>query len=288
MYEQVEKPKENKSRSVAKSVAQKKHNGKQRFGFMDNRPKTGLQKNSSDRATATAQLNGGIVQRKLGFDKSAEYLSPSKLDKSMKPAVFDVICHKVSELDAKVLVTGAEPASGSASYNYAEEHEQGIIKVGSVDKYSPDIAKGVKGKKVIALAHEMQHALDDLKPGGKLKGKVRGSSSDWYPKIISELRAHLTQAIATKQMQKAGSSVSQTDALLAGGYNEKGFEVGGFMYNKLLAYFEAYKADMETGLSREAKSDNKVWREAQVNEFIFLNWGEIKEYIDILAAIDKK
>jgi hypothetical protein len=37
MYAQVEKPKENKSRAIANSVAQKKGNVKQGFGFMDNR-----------------------------------------------------------------------------------------------------------------------------------------------------------------------------------------------------------------------------------------------------------
>lgn len=38
MYEQVEKPKVNKSRAVANSIAQKKSNVKQEFGFVDNRP----------------------------------------------------------------------------------------------------------------------------------------------------------------------------------------------------------------------------------------------------------
>ena len=37
MYERVEKPKENKSRTVANSVAQKKSDRKQGFGFVDNR-----------------------------------------------------------------------------------------------------------------------------------------------------------------------------------------------------------------------------------------------------------
>lgn len=37
MYEQVERPKENKSRAVANSVAQRKSNEKQGFGFIDNR-----------------------------------------------------------------------------------------------------------------------------------------------------------------------------------------------------------------------------------------------------------
>ena len=44
MYEQVEKPKENKSRAVANLVSQKKSSGKQGVGFVDNRPKTTIQK----------------------------------------------------------------------------------------------------------------------------------------------------------------------------------------------------------------------------------------------------
>ncbi|QDO85491.1 hypothetical protein FM037_22320 [Shewanella psychropiezotolerans] len=38
MYEQVEKPKGNKSKAAANSVAQKKGSVKQGFGFVDNRP----------------------------------------------------------------------------------------------------------------------------------------------------------------------------------------------------------------------------------------------------------
>jgi hypothetical protein len=40
MYAQVEKPKKSKSRAVANSVAQKKSNVKQGFGFVDNRPES--------------------------------------------------------------------------------------------------------------------------------------------------------------------------------------------------------------------------------------------------------
>jgi hypothetical protein len=40
MYEQVEKPKDNKSRAVANSAAQKKSNAEQGFGFVDNRPES--------------------------------------------------------------------------------------------------------------------------------------------------------------------------------------------------------------------------------------------------------
>lgn len=48
MYAQVEKPKENKSRAVADSVAQKKSNGKKGFGFEDNRPETTRQRRLSN------------------------------------------------------------------------------------------------------------------------------------------------------------------------------------------------------------------------------------------------
>ena len=44
MYEQVEKTKENKSRVVANSVTQKKSNGKQGFGFVNNRSAASAQR----------------------------------------------------------------------------------------------------------------------------------------------------------------------------------------------------------------------------------------------------
>jgi len=48
MYEQVEKTKENKSRSVSRSVAQKKSNVKQGVGFVDNRRETVAQRRLQD------------------------------------------------------------------------------------------------------------------------------------------------------------------------------------------------------------------------------------------------
>lgn len=44
MYAQVDKSKENKSRAVANSITQKKSNGKQGFGFVDNRPEAIVQR----------------------------------------------------------------------------------------------------------------------------------------------------------------------------------------------------------------------------------------------------
>ena len=48
MYEQIEKTKENKNGAVANSVVQKKSNGKQGFGFVDNRPEGEAQKKQKE------------------------------------------------------------------------------------------------------------------------------------------------------------------------------------------------------------------------------------------------
>lgn len=64
MYAQVEKLKANKSRAVANSAAQKKDNGKQDFGFVDNRPvantilqlKTHINHNTTDFNTQSQAL----------------------------------------------------------------------------------------------------------------------------------------------------------------------------------------------------------------------------------------
>lgn len=62
MYAQVEKPKENKSRTVTNTIAQKKSNLKQGFGFADERPKAVAQRKylkvlNSDQDSQTVQLS---------------------------------------------------------------------------------------------------------------------------------------------------------------------------------------------------------------------------------------
>jgi len=52
MYEQVEKSKEKKSRTVANSVGQKKKNVKQGFGFVDNRPEAIAQRKLAEQLRA--------------------------------------------------------------------------------------------------------------------------------------------------------------------------------------------------------------------------------------------
>lgn len=72
MYPKVEKPKENKSRAVANSVAQKQSNVKQGFVFVDNRCESGVQQKMRNVATI-GRLNGcksAIQLEKRGFGSS--------------------------------------------------------------------------------------------------------------------------------------------------------------------------------------------------------------------------
>jgi hypothetical protein len=79
MYAQVEKSKENKSKAVANSVAQKKNIGSQGLGFVDNRPQVIAQRKLQDMAgnspqndnltisTAQGYSGGNILQRALYY-----------------------------------------------------------------------------------------------------------------------------------------------------------------------------------------------------------------------------
>ncbi|MCL1124137.1 hypothetical protein [Shewanella surugensis] len=66
MYAQVEKPKENKSRTVANTVVQKKGNGKQGIGFVVNRPEFIAQRKMRPVAynILSQQRDGQVVQLK--------------------------------------------------------------------------------------------------------------------------------------------------------------------------------------------------------------------------------
>ncbi|MZI92909.1 hypothetical protein F9817_06830 [Vibrio sp. CAIM 722] len=66
MYEQVEKTKENKSWAVVNSVGQKKSNGKQGFGFVDNRPKAIVQRVFSE-SLYNKQVN--FIKQWRSFDE---------------------------------------------------------------------------------------------------------------------------------------------------------------------------------------------------------------------------
>ena len=72
MYAQIEKPKENQNRAIASSVAQKKSDVKQGFGFVDNRFEAFSQRKMQDKFTSNSTRQAKTIQlmmKKLGVDK---------------------------------------------------------------------------------------------------------------------------------------------------------------------------------------------------------------------------
>jgi hypothetical protein len=74
MYERVEKPQENKSRAVANSVAQKKNNVKQGFGFVDNRTEMMTQRKKQDILQLSVSNKSGERCQKGEIDSTAVQL----------------------------------------------------------------------------------------------------------------------------------------------------------------------------------------------------------------------
>ena len=125
MYTQVEKPKTNtsragwqKSRAVANSVAQMKNNGKQGFGFVDNRPEAIAQRKlqeltvqrkctacdteeqSIQRITSTAMAP---IQRRGSVSECENYHADYKAKKPKKCTQN----HTKAEMEANVIATQA-------------------------------------------------------------------------------------------------------------------------------------------------------------------------------------
>ncbi len=78
MYEQIEKPKENKSRAVANSVGRKKSNVTQGFGFVDNRHEAIMQKKAQSLADSSNQVNR---QLKFSQQNGSIYRAPVQFGK---------------------------------------------------------------------------------------------------------------------------------------------------------------------------------------------------------------
>ncbi len=85
MYAQVEKPKENKSRAVANSVAQNKSNGKQGFGFVDNRPEVIAQQKSITKQYDNKYMspNSSISAKQLKIVNNIKAPNKEKIDNEL-------------------------------------------------------------------------------------------------------------------------------------------------------------------------------------------------------------
>ncbi|GEM_PF-6969716 len=80
MYEQVEKPKENKSRAVANSIVQEKNYEKQGVGFVDNRPEAILQRKKQRMTNGTSQVMRNLPDISLADITGANALQMKAFD----------------------------------------------------------------------------------------------------------------------------------------------------------------------------------------------------------------
>lgn len=82
MYEQVEKPKENKSRAVANAVTQKKSNGKQGIGFVDNRHEQSAQRQTIKEINSIANYTDPCIQMFNPTEEQEKQIAVDKTDET--------------------------------------------------------------------------------------------------------------------------------------------------------------------------------------------------------------
>ncbi len=108
MYEQVEEPKENKSRSVANSVAQKKNNVKQSFQFVDNRPESIAQRKMKSQANFSSSLPIQKKENSTGLPDNLKSGIENLSDHSMDDVKVHYNSDKPSQLQAHAYAQGTD------------------------------------------------------------------------------------------------------------------------------------------------------------------------------------
>jgi hypothetical protein len=161
MYAQKEKPKENKNRAVANAVALKKSNGKQGFGFVDNRHETVVQRKLQGGLNESARVikvvDSNVLQRKLEVDGK-------RFDKSFTTEELEKIIPERSNRDAVI-----ETINKVLGLEYEYRFERWIDVVHAAERQS-DPSKWLSDKNVNRLL------LHTLKPVliGKQEGHKKG------------------------------------------------------------------------------------------------------------------
>ncbi|MBN2730580.1 MAG: hypothetical protein JXR53_15255 [Bacteroidales bacterium] len=197
MYEHLEKPKENKGRAIANSVAQKKRNVKQSFGFVDNRPEA--KQNAQQQATMgshSAQQHQ-LIQKKgnnTGLPDNSkteiENLPDYSMDGVMGVKANRMVSPKVSSLSSSsahnstvqriALYHGAakEDANAIVSNGIDPTRGKGEFGQGYYTVFSPDQAKH------IAMYYwNSEHKYNDGKTGvGVVKTSI---PDDWWKDLMS-------------------------------------------------------------------------------------------------------
>lgn len=198
MYEQVEKPKENKIKAVADSVVQKKSDMKQGFGFVDNRPKVQsqnfLQSIINRKRTDVVQMNGDKVDEKYTATYNLFVKNPlihfsdvkaaqgklfhdslndlSKL--SMGRSLMNTISSNIEIKNAKLIITPGEDWHVEGQRNKRGFY---IVKLIYAKKLPPEVS-GVNGEQIgntytVALGHELAHVQDHVLRKGEVSKNMK-------------------------------------------------------------------------------------------------------------------
>ncbi len=151
MYAQVEKPKENKSRAVADSVAQKKSTVKQSFGFVDNRHEAIAQRkhqemaNNNSNALKSTQLQ---VKADNGFNVGKRYI---------KTYGDGISKNEVAQLTKIIVVQNSLSSEEIDDINTAAQSMGG----GIILDWDSEIPKIEVDEKVIFVAHGNTKVMGD-------------------------------------------------------------------------------------------------------------------------------
>lgn len=133
MYEQLEKPKENKSKAVAASVVQKKGNAKQGFGFVDNRPDRKKLLIASGGVLQAVKIplgeHGEFDTESEGAVEKAKLFAPDVMRKLLD-AIQSEKTHTPNMLE--IADTGETKMAGAASTKTEELDELELMRLGLI------------------------------------------------------------------------------------------------------------------------------------------------------------
>lgn len=153
MYEQVEKLKENKSKAVANSVAQKKSNKTQGLDFDNNRPEAALQRKLEATVNNSSQLS---PNERSAYTHSRKESANNDGVKQLKTDI----------------IQRATPAEGIAETNPDHEEDPDYALIGTDNQYASP------------LAVELQYCIaNNMKMPAYLAKYLQETKQDWGQEV---------------------------------------------------------------------------------------------------------
>ncbi len=199
MYAQVEKPKENKSRAVANSVAQKKPGEKQGFGFVDNRPEAVAQRKLHELAKNSPQVKQTAQLQAMAVDSSAQQRHPIQkvesntgLPDNLKSGIENLSGYSMD--DVKVHYNSNKPAQLQA-HAYAQGTD--IHLASGQEKHLPHEAW-----------HVVQQKQGRVKPTVQMKGRVNVNDDVGLEKEADTMGAKANNASTSRERHAIQKKIS--------------------------------------------------------------------------------